>query len=294
MPRFKKIYIEVTNCCNLACSFCPQTGRPKRFMDRAVFTEIVEKVRAYTGFLSLHVLGEPLLHPDFAQLLAISHQRGLQINLTTNGTLLARQRKTLLTAPALRQLSISLHSLTQVEPGTADTLLDEIIDFTKEASRVTSLYISLRLWNLRQGENRETVAWNHWLLERLTAAFGVSAIRAEALTAERGIPLTARVFLNPEQQFSWPHPSAPELGRYGFCRGLHDHLAILVDGTVAPCCLDADGLLGLGNILQQPLEDILDSPRARRMREGFAHQWLVESLCRRCTYRLRFISRPRD
>lgn len=292
MTLFKKIYIEVTNCCNLACSFCQHTNRPKRFMSTVVFAEILGKIRGYTGFISLHVLGEPLLHPDFAQLLAIAHHFGLKVNLTTNGTLLDQHRATLLSAPALRQVSISLHSLAQVHQQAADLYLEEIVRFAREASRSTPLYISLRLWNLPNGNNEESFSWNDWLLERLSTAFGVAAISAADLEAERGILLAPRVFLNPEQQFDWPHPSAPDRGLHGYCRGLRDHLAILVDGTVVPCCLDAEGVLALGNILQEPLAAVLGGSRARQMHEGFGHQRLVEPLCRRCTYRQRFASDP--
>lgn len=285
---FKKIYIEVTNCCNLACPFCQRTGRAPAFMRPAVFADILERLQGHTKFIALHVLGEPLLHPDCAQLLAISHHCGFQVNLTTNGTLISRQQTSLLTAPALRQISISLHSLAQMAQRQADLYLEAIVRFAKEASRATPLYISLRLWNLQAGADEAMAAWNDRLLERLTAAFGVPALRGADLKATRGIPLAPRVFLNPELQFSWPHPSAPDGGGQGYCRGLRDHLAILVDGTVIPCCLDAEGGLALGNVLQQPLDAILAGPRAARMREGFGHQRLVEPLCRRCTYRLRF------
>lgn len=257
-----------------------------------MFAEILEKLQGHTGFISLHVLGEPLLHPDFAQLLAISHHFGLQVNLATNGTLLNRHREALLTAPALRQISISLHSLAQVAQREADLYMEEILHFSQEASRSTPLYISLRLWNLGAVEDKKAMAWNDQLLERLTSAFGVSSLRGADLKAERGIPLAKRVFLNPEAQFAWPHLSAPDGGEYGYCRGLRDHLAILVDGTVVPCCLDAEGLLALGNLFQQSLAAILAGSRARKMREAFAHQWLVEPLCRRCTYRIRFSPVP--
>jgi len=292
LPLFKKIYVEVTNCCNLACDFCPRTHRPKVFMRPTVFAEILDKIRPSTGYLSLHVLGEPLLHPDFAQLLALSHQSGLRVNLVTNGTLVGRQRQILLASPALRQISISLHGLAQVEQGLAAIYLREILEFAQAASRATSLYISLRLWNLRQSATEEEVAWNHRLLQQLTTAFAVPALSAEDLLAQRGIPLAPRVFLNPESQFTWPHPAAPDLGRHGYCRGLRDHLAILADGTVVPCCLDADGRLALGNILHASLAEILAGPRARQLREGFDQQQMVEPLCRRCSYRLRFSPTP--
>jgi MoaA/NifB/PqqE/SkfB family radical SAM enzyme len=288
LSDFKKIYIEITNRCNLACPFCAQNSRAKVFMAAAAFAEVLRRIHGTTRFISLHVLGEPLLHPEFGQMLAISDEQGMQVNLTTNGTLLGQHRPTLLAAPALRQINISLHGLAQMEQAAADMHLREIIDFAQEASRTAALYLSLRLWNLGSGEGQGGEGWNEYLLEQLTAAFAIPRLRIAALRAERGIPLAPRVFLNPEAQFSWPQLSAPDLGRQGYCRGLRDHLAILVDGTVVPCCLDAESIIAFGNIFNQSLHDILTGPRARRMREGFGHQWLVEPLCRRCTYRLRF------
>ncbi len=288
MSGFKKIYIEITNRCNLSCPFCAQSSRAKTFMDVSAFSEVLRRIQGVTRFISLHVLGEPLLHPEFGHLLAISSEQGMQVNLTTNGTLLGRQRHTLLTAPALRQINISLHGLAHLQREAAEAHLREIIDFVQEASRANRLYISLRLWNLGAGESQKDGGWNEGLLERLSSAFARPTLRADTLRAERGLPLAPRIFLNPEPQFAWPHLSSPDLGRQGYCRGLRDHLAILVDGTVVPCCLDAEGVLALGNIFNQSLDDILAGPRARRMSEGFGHQWLVEPLCRRCSYRLRF------
>lgn len=294
MTTFKKIYIEITNRCNLACPFCAQNTRAAQTMEEAAFADVVRALRGVTRFLSLHVLGEPLLHPAFGQLLAICEAQGMQVNITTNGTLLGRHRQTLLAAPALRQINISLHGLAHLHPEAAQAHLREIIDFSLEASRATELYISLRLWNLGAGEGAEDGRWNAWLLDQLSHSFSKQELCLAALKPERGIPLAPRVFLNCEPQFDWPRLDGPELCRYGHCRGLRDHLAILVDGTVVPCCLDAEGVLALGNIFTQSLPDILVAPRARRLREGFTHQWLVEPLCRRCAFRQRFASPLHD
>lgn len=288
--QMKKIYVEITNLCNLHCSFCAPSSRSKMVMDPAAFAEILYRIQGYTQHLSLHVLGEPLLHPQFADILARCHTHRLRVNLTTNGTLIGRHRQTLLTAPALRQLSISLHSLTELERGTASRHLQEVIAFAKEASQSTALYISLRFWILHPAASTRADVTNLWLLEDLAAAFANASLAPGRLSSRRGISLAERVFFNPETQFTWPHPSMPELDQYGSCRGLRDHLAILVDGTVVPCCLDGEGRLALGNIFTQSLAEILDSPRAIRMREGLGHQWLLEPLCRRCSYRQRFAS----
>lgn len=288
--RLKKIYVEITNRCNLRCSFCAPSSRPKMVMDPDAFAAILHRIQGHTRHLSLHVLGEPLLHPRFADILASCHAHGMRVNLTTNGTLIGRHRQTLLTAPVLRQLNISLHSLAELERAAAAAHLREIIDLAHEASRSTPLYVSLRLWNLHAASPSNVDTGTRRLLEHLAAAFADGQFDPDCLSSQRGILLAERVYLNPESRFAWPHPAMPELGQHGYCRGLRDHLAILADGTVVPCCLDGEGRLVLGNIFTQTLADILGSPRATRMREGFGHQRLVEPLCRRCSYRQRFAS----
>ena len=59
---------------------------------------------------------------------------------------------------------------------------------------------------------------------------------------------------------------------------------MLVDGTVVPCCLDSAGVLDLGNLFQQNLDEVLASPRARAIYDGFTRHKAVEPLCRRCGY----------
>ena len=75
----------------------------------------------------------------------------------------------------------------------------------------------------------------------------------------------------------------------GTCRALKDQLAVLSDGTVVPCCLDHEGDIPLGNLYRQSLEEILNTPRARALYEGFSQGRAAEELCRKCGYARRFI-----
>jgi radical SAM protein with 4Fe4S-binding SPASM domain len=289
LKKFKKIFVEITNCCNLTCSFCHQSQRPPEFITPAAFEETLLKIDGWSDHLALHLLGEPLLHPQLAQLLTLCHQQRLQVNLTTNATLLAQNRTTLLTSPALRQINLSLHSF-DVASGEISCYLDEILDFVEIARRTTPLFLSLRLWNLSQGVGNEE---NQLIRQRLQTFFALPAPLPATLTPGQGIKLTPQVFLSQDMEFTWPHAPAPDLGSHGSCRALRDHIGILVDGTVVPCCLDAEGDIPLGNIHQSSLAEILASPRASAMRQGFAQRQLLEPLCRRCTYRQRFNS-PRS
>ena len=105
---FKRMYLEITNVCNLRCAFCPGTNRPQRFMTPEEFRQLAARLRPYGTYLMLHVMGEPLLHPQLAELLDIAGALGFRVCLVTNGTLLPRQLSTLEGSPALHKLSLSL------------------------------------------------------------------------------------------------------------------------------------------------------------------------------------------
>ncbi len=290
MNIFKKIYIEVTNCCNLSCSFCHKSNRPKTCMKADEFAEVLLKIKGYTRFIYLHVLGEAMLHPEFDLLLQTSHRHGFQVNLSTNGTLLQNKGDLLIASPAVRQINISLHSFTQAEGPELDEYLAGILAFTRKATeRQTAIWLNLRLWVMQETKEDAAGNRNEIILRRLQSFFSLPVRFAENLPPGRSLSLAPGIFLSQDRQFNWPHSQPEVLNRNGTCRGLRDHIAILVDGTVVPCCLDAEADIPLGNIHQQGLDQILAGPRACQMRTGFSHQQLIESLCRRCNYRLRFL-----
>lgn len=258
-------------------------------MQPSAFEEILRKITGSTEYISLHVLGEPLLHPDLGLLLGKCNDLGLLVNLTTNGTLLSRKQGVLLGQPALRQINISLHSFEQAENKTAlDSYLAGIFDFIAAAVPASAVFINLRMWNLKQIAPPGEQDINRLVLRRLENHFGLSFSLLANIPTGRGITLAPHVFLSREQSFTWPHEPAPDLGTQGYCRGLRDHIAILVDGTVVPCCLDAECDIPLGNIFHTPLHEILAGPRATTISEGFARQKVIHPVCCRCTYRQRF------
>ena len=110
------------------------------------FQIIVDKIRPFTNYIYLHVLGEPLLHPQLEEILSIAEKAELNINITTNGGLLGKQKKALL-QHNVRQINISLHDAEEnIKPDKWDDYLYSIFDFSTLAAAKT--YISLRLWNI--------------------------------------------------------------------------------------------------------------------------------------------------
>lgn len=290
MKKFKKIYIEITNVCNLACTFCPQTKRQPQFMDLETFEKILYEIKPYTDYIYLHVKGEPFLHPELDKLLDISYDKGFYVNITTNGTLIEKVRDKIGMKPALRQINFSLHSLSgNKEYSDEEVYLKRILSFIKDTLEKRELLFSLRLWNLDKdnGINSEANK-NRTLLKLLEKEFRLAAGIEEAVSPGRGFALTKNVYLNQDHEFTWPALEEEEDEGIGFCHGLRDQAAILVDGTVVPCCLDGEGIIELGNIKHQNFGEIIESERAMDLYHGFSKRMAVEELCKKCGYRKKF------
>lgn len=290
MKKFKRIYIEITNVCNLHCDFCPQTRRDPDFMDISMFRKILDQIKAYTDYIYLHVKGEPLLHPEIDRFLDICHEKGFKVNLTTNGTLIGEVKDKLLSKPALRQINFSLHSFDGNEGAQdKDQYLSDILTFTKEALAKTKIMIALRLWNYEEDNlvNLELMK-NNEILAAIEKEFDLQDSIEEKVLPGKGLKIADRLYLNQDHQFQWPDLKENEDEGKGFCYGLRNQAAILVDGTVVPCCLDGEGVIALGNIITTHFSEIIESERACKIFEGFSRREAVEELCRKCGYRKKF------
>lgn len=279
MPRhFKRMYIEITNQCNLTCSFCSPMIRKKEFMELEFFEHVLKQVRPYVEHLYLHVKGEPLLHPAIAQILDDCADFGFFVNLTTNGVLLPEKFEMLLTKPALRQINVSLQSYAAQSLTASKQTINALLACCKSLSE--HCFCILRLWN----NSIQYVEMNQFLVQSISKHFNVT-IPTPLL---RSFCLGEHIFLSREQEFEWPNLNLPYQTDVGYCHGLRDMLAILVDGTIVPCCLDADGVISLGNLHDSDFESILQSARAQTMYQGMMRLRLTEPLCQRCSYRIRF------
>lgn len=283
---FKKCYVEITNICNRSCSFCPEISRSPAFMEMPLFEKILNELKGYTRHLCFHVMGEPLLHPELTEFLGKCKTQDYQVNLTTNGMLIQQNSVELLKQPALRMVNFSLHCLEDNTPvDHIDKYIKEIFDFIEQARiQQPSLIVCLRLWNL-QSVTSNTHAY---LLKKIEDFLSLP-YRLQAVSSQgNGIKLAENLYINQAMPFAWPNLNKEEKTTRGFCLGLRNQMAILVDGTVVPCCLDSEGTINLGNIYNQSLQTILSSQRAQALYQNFSQKKVSEILCQTCTYRNRF------
>jgi radical SAM protein with 4Fe4S-binding SPASM domain len=286
MKRYKKTYIEITNVCNLNCEFCPKTRRKPEFMSEELFEKILLQMRGRTKFLYFHIKGEPFLHPNLSRFLDLSEEYGFRVNITTNGTLIGKNMDFLIAKTSLRQLNFSLHSFNANENEySMESYLNEIFEFIKRAHQIRPLQICLRLWNLTQTHISDI---NDFVLRRTQEEFNLTEPIIEKLTPVNGIKLVENVFLNQSERFEWPDLSHEIVGENGFCYGMREQVGFLVDGTVVPCCLDGEGIINFGNIVNTDFEDILMSKRVVEFYKGFSNMSAVEELCQKCSFKARF------
>lgn len=243
------------------------------------FRFIAGAIRPFTSYVYLHVLGEPLLHPHFEELLQVATAAGLNINLTTNGALIEK-KKDILLRNAVRQINISLHDAEEnISSEKWNNYLDNIFSYALFAADKT--YVNLRLWNA--GVTASS-AFNQFCIDKVKTEFkGFDEISDSDFTGG-SIKLANHIFLQRAPRFDWPDAQKHGLQTRKTCYALRDHIAILSDGTVVPCCLDADGSLALGNIFTENLSEILSIPRAQEIKKGFGQHKVTEPLCATCGF----------
>ena len=308
------VYIEITNVCNLHCSFCPcgktisnESADSKHAESRAFMpSELFEKCIAGAQEIGstnvyFHVLGEPTLHPGFVHYLKKLEQTPLKLTLTTNGTTIERTGRQILASPAVRQVNFSTHAYAELPRETAERYLQNVLDFCRIATvERPDLYINLRLWNVGADE---ATPWNSYMLSRIRETFGVEVTPGHFCSRHKSFNITGRLYLHEDTRFEWPESKVPACAEQyrskpaevtataypaGTCRALDTHVAILHDGRVVACCLDHSGQITLGNIAEQSLAEIIDSPATQNLREGFAQHELRHPFCQTCTFCKRF------
>jgi radical SAM protein with 4Fe4S-binding SPASM domain len=273
---YSRVYVEITNICNMACSFCHGHHRAPRQMTQEEYARVLQQLRGKTEYIYHHLMGEPLTHPLLPRFIEMAKAAGFRPMITTNGTLLPVKGDGLL-GKGLHKVNISLHSFEADQPDAHRRYVENIGAFAEKAW-ADGIIVSMRLWNngCDQGKNPITLD----ILRQV--------LPGQWQENTRGYRIRDKLFLEWGDRFDWPDLGARDHGRKVYCHGLGDHFGILCDGTVVPCCLDSEGAIALGNVFSQELSQVLETPRAKAMAEGFRCRNATEELCRRCGYARKF------
>ena len=274
--RFSRIYLEITNYCNLACSFCSKDHREKKEMTVDEFKIVMDKIKSYTNNVCLHVKGEPLLHSKIDEILGVCDKVGVGVRLTTNGTLLKKNRDILL-KHNVKQINVSLHSENNIP-----TYFEDVFNTCDELKeRSTIIY---RIWTLPtlDLDNLSTE-----IVDKINSHYHLSTEIVDKIKHEKNIKIDKNIYIDKDYEFDWPQITTKN-SDIGTCLGTRNHIAILSNGNITVCCLDSDGIIKLGNIFDDNFFSILNSDLFKLINNGFKNNKIVCELCKSCTYRLRF------
>ena len=286
--KFYRIYIELTNVCGLSCSFCPTKELPSRVMDLVFFESIIKQAKTYTNEIACHVVGDPLTQSNLHEYLDIIHKYGMKAMLTTSGYFLKKHRYDTLFHPCVKQINISLNSYNKNDTSlTFEQYITPVLALCHEKlKRKEELFINLRVWNLDEMMSERN--FNEMLFSRLSEAFDALLVLETIYTEKpKSIRLASKILVHFDNYFEWPSLNNKNYGD-GTCQGLQSHIAILASGKVVPCCLDCDGVIELGDLHIESLDNMLQSQKSRAMLEGFKEGKAVEELCQKCSYKERF------
>lgn len=263
---YKKIYIEITNDCNLSCSFCIKNKRIKKYMSFNDFKTVLNNIENYTKYIYLHVLGEPLMHPSINEFINYASKR-YKVNITTNGYLINNIREN----KNIRQINISLHSFSDKYNISLEDYINNIFNVVEILKKFT--YVSFRLWTNNKYSNK--------IVDMINKKYNVNL---DINNIKNNTTITNNVFISINEEFIWPDKNNGYYNEVGTCYALRDHIGILVDGTMIPCCLDSKGDIKLGNIFKDSLNNIIKNDRYQNMLNGFKNNRKCELLCKKCKY----------
>jgi len=257
-------------------------------MSLEMFQSVIEQVAPLTDQVTLHLMGDPLVHPKLPEFIKICSAHQVPVFFVTNGVLMSEIKDDILLDPIIRQVNFSLHSFYDNYGDKDPTIyLDKIFRFTDRALvERPDLYINFRLWNLNEplGSGHQ----NRSMLERVAKHFDVTFNDNVNVQKNKSIKILNRLYLHFDTEFTWPALDLPSIGDRGTCYGLSSHFGVLAGGTVVPCCLDKEGKIPLGNVENESVLSILESSRSRKILSGFKSHKLVETLCQKCNYITRF------
>lgn len=317
MTMIRRIYLEVTSRCNYRCVYCPHPtmARKKEHLDYQLGLRALKQVAEDRVGENIHLnyLGEPLMYPRFFDLAEAAAELGLRTHTITNGSLLSAARIERLARSPLSSIKIShdgsgpqvteLHGAPAFPPeriaahiGAALAVLPAV------GIEVTVILMTTLPGYWRSIPDVSVIATPEELaaevraVHDLAAAAGVAHLASWQEVESRltdidwrwwnpAVAVAENVFIEIRPNLNWGNAglqASIQPAAEGVCDALVDKVAILVDGSVVPCCIDAEGEIVLGNIRSMRLAEILALPRSRALRQGFAAGQVVEPRCQLC------------
>jgi radical SAM protein with 4Fe4S-binding SPASM domain len=286
-----RLWVEPSSRCNLACPMCAQrtiSETEKGLMDVALFRAIVDEVRGFAREINITHRGEPLLHPEIAQMVEYASSRGILTRLHTNATLLDERASRRLIEAGLDLLSFSIdgYDKKQYEINRVGASFEQV---------VANVQGFLTLKRSLGSRTPYTVVQ----VIEMPGQARPQDVKASFWNLFDGLPLNEAYVKGPT---NWagscqiPGSDASPAGEYQPCTFLWYSLTVFWDGRVFPCPQDFSDANLLGSVQTRTLKEIWNGDAMVSLRETMSDDRYEElHPCRICDrlFRQRVAGLPR-
>lgn len=279
----RELFVEPTNVCNLRCVMCPQSRglkRPMGYMDLAMFERLCDEVKDFALHrLNLFMSGESTLNQQLPEMIAIARARKIYTRLHTNATVLSKAFSERLIRSGLDMISMSFEGEDKQRyeqlriRAKYETTLARIRDFLEVKRDLKSVQPLVQVQVIKDFDPALLAPQVSETFKELFAGLPVDRYSAVWFHSFGEL-------LGPDSQQKYA--TGPE---YTHCRQIWHRFAITWDGKVDACCVDLDGELLMGDVRQQTVRELWNSPGMVRLRERLAHKAYQDiSPCRGCNW----------
>jgi MoaA/NifB/PqqE/SkfB family radical SAM enzyme len=272
--------------CNLRCSFCDLWDNPQNISLKQVGPILDDAVAIGTKIVVL-TGGEPLMHPDIQAIIRMAKERGMAVNMTTNGLLL-RRHWSWIRQSGIDSLSFSIDGLAEVhdllrgQQGAYDLTMKAIQTVLDESRIPCSVYCTVtnknvhQLADLHQMFLQMGVGFDFWPVNDAPDLY-LTSEEHKTLWVQAVSKITERDLVYASRQSFYADSLRYHDGQVvdnRRCLGFVEQYGIKYNGDLLPCCVwEGDGLV-VGNVFEKSLKDLWHSEKVQGVRQS-----MVEDGC---------------
>lgn len=305
----RRIYIELTNRCNLVCGFCPypevKDHRPDMELD--LVKKIIDDIKRNIQYriIYFHNLGEPLMYKNLEEVLNYCDGNNIKYGITTNGLLLDKN-KSILKNKKIDQLNISYQATrkklhderkTMISVDEYRRLIVNDINALQLGGFSGTIKIKLlttdhrSMFKDRNFENIESAdeltteidKFYFDLMGRKLQDEQRKKITDLDICRHHKIKIKRNVFIETFPFLTWGnYKQQVWQANFGRCNAIKEQLVILSNGDVIPCCYDIDSEMFIGNTREQELSEILENDKSKELQNEFSSGIIRQKRCQKC------------
>lgn len=286
------VSIETNNTCNLRCPECP-TGtnsltRNRGVMSLEFFGKIIEELESTILYLTLYFQGEPLLNPDFFEMVKLARKKRIYVSTSTNGHLLSAENARLAVESGLNRMIVSIDG---TDPATYSAYriggdlekvkegISKLIAWKKNLGSPTP-FIEIQFLVLGTNEHQMEE------MERLSRKLGADKLTfktAQIMDYRQGSSFIPNNYRYSRYRQNSDGTWSPKLKPVNRCHRMWRSAVITWEGAVVPCCFDKDALHEMGRLKDTSFRRIWNEKQYNEFRKQLLTNRKSISICENCT-----------